>query len=340
MTDVEQFIVGLPKAELHVHLLGSASVPTVLDLARRHPGRGVPTDEEGLRRFYRFSDFAHFIEVYIAVNTLVRTAEDVFQLAVGVAADLANQRVRYAELTVTPDSHLAMGIPPDALAEALTRARDSVAAKHGIELGWVFDIPGELGLESGLRTIDWAERWGPPGTVGFGLGGPEVGVPRPQFAGVFARAKALGPASVPHAGETTGPETIWDAIRHLGASRIGHGIAAVDDPALVEHLVVNGITLEVCPTSNLRTRAVDALEDHPLRRLLDAGVAVTLNSDDPGMFGTTLNHEYRIAHDILAVPVEGLIDLARRSVSASFAPPATKRAVLDEIDAYVTDLLR
>jgi aminodeoxyfutalosine deaminase len=332
---IGRFVAGLPKAELHVHMLGSGSVDTVLELARRHPERGVPTDPDRLASFYRFTDFDHFIDVYIAVNSLVRSADDIFRLAVGVGVDLARQNVRYAEVTVTPDSHLMMGVPPDGLAEALERARRVTAADQGVTIGWVFDLPGENGHESALRTIEWVEQWAPSGTVAFGLGGPEIGVPRPQFADVFARARALGLGSVPHAGETTGPETVWDALRHLGADRIGHGIAAVDDPALLDHLAVNGITLEVCPTSNVRTSAVRTLADHPLRRLLDAGVPVTLNSDDPGMFGTTLNGEYRIAHDDLGLSAAELVALARRSVTASFAPDPVQRSILDEIQVYV-----
>ncbi|MGH3359488.1 MAG: adenosine deaminase family protein, partial [Nocardioidaceae bacterium] len=219
------FIAGIPKAELHVHLVGSAPLGTVLELAHRHPDRGVPTEEGALRRFYEFRDFAHFIDVYIAVNSLVRTAADVELLVVGVARDLATQNVRYAELTVTPDSHLLMGIAADDVATALDDARRTAAAEHGVELGWIFDIPGELGLASGERTIDWVEAHAPAGTVGFGLGGPEQGIGRPQFADVFDRARALGLHCVPHAGETTGPETVWDALESLHAERIGHGIS-------------------------------------------------------------------------------------------------------------------
>ena len=332
----DAWIAGLPKVELHVHLLGSASVPTVLELARRHPERGVPTDEAELARFYRFTDFAHFIDVYISVNTLVRTAADVEAVASGVLADLAGQQVRYVELTVTPDSHLLMGIEPGAVAEALVAARTRARAEHGIEVGWVFDIPGELGLESGLRTIDWVERYAPEGSVAFGLGGPEVGVPRPQFADVFARARALGLASVPHAGETTGPETVWDALRELGAQRIGHGIAAADDPELMAHLATHGITLEVCPTSNVRTGAVASLAEHPWPRLVAAGVPVTLNSDDPGMFDTTLNGEFAVARDVFGVDADGMTDLVRTALDASYAPAEVRDRVTAELAAYGT----
>jgi aminodeoxyfutalosine deaminase len=218
-----------------------------------------------------------------------------------------------------------MGIPPDGLAAALTAGRSRVRDDHGVELAWVFDIPGELGLASGERTIDWVERWAPEGCVGFGLGGPELGVARPQFAEVFAQARALGLHSVPHAGETTGPATIWDALHHLGAERIGHGITAVADPALIQHLLDHYIPLEVCPSSNVRTRAVPALSEHPMPRLIAAGVLVTLGSDDPGMFDTTLNAEYRTAHDVFGMSTAQLADLSRTGIEVSYADPARKQ---------------
>jgi aminodeoxyfutalosine deaminase len=334
MREARAFVAGLPKAELHVHLVGSASVDTVLALARRHPDGGVPTEHADLETFYRFRDFGHFIAVYIAVNALVRTADDVEALTFGVASDLASQQVRYAELTVTPDSHLLLGIEPDGLATALDSARSRAREVLGIELSWIFDIPGELGIESGERTIDWVERFAPAGSVGFGLGGPEVGVPRRQFAEVFGRARSLGLASVPHAGETTGPETIWESIRELGAQRIGHGIAAVRDPELLAYLRDHGIALEVCPTSNICTRAVADLASHPLPELIRAGVRVTVNSDDPGMFATSLNREYLLVHETMGLSLDDLTELARAAVRASYCPAELRGRLLAEIDAY------
>ncbi len=328
------FIAGLPKAELHVHLVGSASVPTVLELANRYPDAGVPTDEAALRACYEFTDFAHFIEVYIAVNSLVRTGEDIEALVVGIAADMAAQQIRYAEVTATPDSHLLVNIPAEDIAVAYTEGRRRALAEHGVELAWIFDIPGELGRPSGLRTIAWVERHAPTGSVGFGLGGPELGVDRAQFADVFAQARALGLASVPHAGETTGPETVWAALHELGADRIGHGIASAEDPALVTYLAERGIPLEMCPTSNVRTRAVERIEDHPFPVLRAAGVTLTLNTDDPGMFDTTLCREYEQVHEVFGVDQHGLADLARAAVGASFAPATTKAALVGEINAY------
>jgi aminodeoxyfutalosine deaminase len=332
--DIDSFIAGLPKVELHVHLVGSASVPTVIELARRHPDCGVPTVADELRRFYEFTDFAHFIRVYIAVNALIRTPDDLTALTYGTARDLASQNVRYAEITVTPDSHLLMGIKPEAIGPALTEARNQARTDFGIELGWIFDIPGELGLESGERTVDWVERFAPEGSVGFGLGGPELGVPRSQFADVFGRARALGLASVPHAGETTGPETIWESIRLLGARRIGHGITALRDPDLVSYLAAHDVTLDMSPTSNLRTRAVTTLAEHPLPALLRSGVGVTLNSDDPGMFATTLNGEFGVAHHDFGMDAGQLADLARTAARASFCAEHLRRRILADIDAY------
>lgn len=256
------FVETMPKVELHVHLVGAASVPTVVELAGRHPERGVPTDPDALAAFYEFRDFAHFIEIYQKVSALVTTPEDVVALVTGIGRDLAASNVRYAEVTVTPYSHLLAGIEPDAVAQALTEGRRRVEADHGIELAWIFDIPGEYGLLSGRETLAWVEKHAPDGTVGFGLGGPEIGVERTQFADLFAAARAAGLHSIPHAGETTGPGTVWSALRDLGAERIGHGVSSAGDPRLVEHLAAERIPLEMCPTSNVRTGAVARLEDH------------------------------------------------------------------------------
>jgi aminodeoxyfutalosine deaminase len=330
---MQQFISALPKAELHVHLVGSASIDTVLELANRHPDRGVPTERAALRSFYEFTDFAHFIEVYIKVNSLLTTGADITALVVGVAADLAANQVRYAEVTVTPVPHLALGIEPDELAEALTVGRTRARAEHGVELAWVFDIAGSLGYRAGMATADWVLRHRPAGTVGFGLGGAEIGVPREKYRDAFVLARDAGLHLVPHAGETTGPETIWSALRDLHAERIGHGTTAVLDPKLLDHLATQGIPVEVCPTSNLRTRAVHTLAEHPLPRLLDAGVPVTLATDDPGMFHTDLNREYLLCHEQFGLGRSELADLARAGARAAFCAEDVRAALLAEIDA-------
>ena len=317
-----------------MHHVGSASPAVVAELAGRHPGV-VPTDPEVLAEYFTFTDFAHFIELYLSVVDLIRTPEDVRSLTFGVAQGLAEQQVRYAELTCTPETSIIRGIAPEAYVEAIEDARIAAARELGVELQWIFDIAGENGIPGADTTLAVALDHGPSALVGFGLGGPEIGVPRPQFKPHFDAARSVGLRSVPHAGESTGPQTVRDAIESLGAERIGHGIAAASDPELLELLASREITLEVCPTSNVATRCVESLAAHPLPALVAAGVPVTINSDDPPMFGTTLNHEYEIAADLLGLDRNGVADLARQSVRRSFAPAETKARILREIDAYV-----
>jgi aminodeoxyfutalosine deaminase len=330
---VLDFVSALPKTELHVHLVGSASADTVLELARRHPHVDVPTEREALYTFYEFTDFAHFIDVYVKVTRLVTTAADITALVDGLATDLARNGVRYAEVTVTPVAHLLMGIGPDELAEALTAGRVLARDRHGVELAWVFDIAGSLGYQHGIATAEWVLAHRPAGTVAFGLGGNEVGVPRARYRDPFLMARDGGLHLVPHAGETTGPETIWSALRDLHAERIGHGTSAVADPELLAHLAGEGIAVEVCPSSNIRTRAVRSLAEHPLPRLLDAGVQVALATDDPGMFHTDLNSEYLLCHERFGFGRSELADLARAGVRAAFCSAELKSELLSEIDA-------
>jgi aminodeoxyfutalosine deaminase len=341
VTDLTSFIAGLPKVELHVHHVGSASPRIVAALAARHEGHTpVPVDPDALADYFAFRDFAHFVEIYLSVVDLIRDEEDVRILTFEIARELARQQVRYAELTVTPYSHVRRGIPAPAFCEAIEDARRGAEAELGVALRWCFDIPGEAGLPAAEETLRIALEQRPDGLISFGLGGPEIGVPRPQFKPYFDKARAAGLRSVPHAGETTGPETVWDALRELGAERIGHGISAVRDPLLLAHLAEHRIGMEVCPTSNVRTRAVRSIEDHPLRTMVEAGLLVTINSDDPPMFGTTLDNEYAVAAHLLECGPDGLAALARNAVTASFLPAADKARLIAEIDAYLVSWSR
>ena len=333
-THHQDFIAGLPKAELHVHHVGSASPRIVAELATRHPGV-VPDDLDELARYFTFTDFAHFITVYLSVVDLVRDSTDVRTLTYEVAVDMAAQNIRYAELTVTPYTSVLRGIPVEAFVEAIEDARVVAERDLGIVLRWIFDIPGELGLAAAEGTLRTALDHGPSTLVGFGLGGPEIGVPRPPFKPYFDQARAAGLHSVPHAGETTGPQTVWDAVTELGAERIGHGTSAVQDPELLRHLVEHGIPVEVSPTSNLATGAVASLAEHPLPALVAAGVTVSINSDDPPMFATTLGREYALAAGLLGLDRVGIGALAKAAVTSSFLDPTGQAALLREIDGYL-----
>jgi aminodeoxyfutalosine deaminase len=320
-------LAAMAKADLHVHLVGATAPHTVAALAARHPEGGVPADIEQLRSFFAFRDFSHFLDVYKTVSDLVRTPDDVVMLVTGLAEDMSAQGTGYAEVTVTPDSHVRAGIQAAELAQALDDGARA-ARGHGVELAWVYDINGAEGREGARLTLDAALRHPPAALVGFGLGGPEAGVRRASFRAEFAAARAAGLHSLPHAGETVGPEEVWVAIDELGAERIGHGIGAVDDSRLLDRLREDRITLEVCPSSNVATGAVPSLAAHPLPRLLAVGTPVVLCSDDPPMFNTTLLDEYRRARDHFGLTAHQLRALARASIEASFAPPAVKQRLL------------
>ncbi|WP_344742406.1 adenosine deaminase [Microlunatus spumicola] len=330
------FVAGLPKAELHVHQVGSASPRIVAQLAERHPGV-VPSDPEALAAYFRFDDFAHFISIYLDVVKLVETAEDVRLLTYEVARDMAAQQIRYAELTVTPYLSVTPELPAEAFLEAIEDARTGAERDLGVKLRWIFDIPADFGVPAAEMTASIALDHHVPGLVGLGIGGSEDGFPRSMFVEQFDRARAYGLHSVPHAGETTGPATIWDAIENLGAERIEHGIAAAQDPDLMRYLAENDITLDVCPTSNVALKVVPDLEHHPLPTLVAAGVPVSINTDDPPMFGTDLNREYAVAADLLGLDQAGVARLARAAVDGAFVDDVYKTELRGEIDAYVAE---
>jgi aminodeoxyfutalosine deaminase len=335
MDTLETFVAALPKVELHVHLVGSASVETVLALARRHPGRGVPTSAEGLREFYRFRDFPHFIDVYQAVSKLISEPEDITDLVRGAAANLAAQNVRYAEFQFGPYAFQLAGMPDAVISEALDIGTRYALAECGVRMAWIIEFPGQSAGVNARAALRLALEHPPEALVGFGIGGIEAG--RAPYTAVirdvFAAARSAGLRCVPHAGETTGAETVWEALRFLHADRIGHGIRSLDDPALVACLAERRLPVDVSPTSNVCTRCVPSIAEHPLRRMAEAGLLVTLNSDDPPMFGTSLSNEYLVAGRDLGFSPAELAGLAANGVRASFLDQPGKEALVAEIAA-------
>ncbi|MBY6708520.1 adenosine deaminase [Rhodococcus sp. BP-241] len=327
---VRAFVEALPKVELHVHLEGSMWPSTLKALADKHQVEAIPRTEDALREWFEFRDFPHFIEVYLTSIGVLRDPEDFARLAYDSLTALATHAVRYTEMHISLFGHLMRGVDAAAVFEGVEEGRLRAEAETGIVARWIPDFPGDFGTDAANRTLDAVLAHRVDSIVGFGIGGIEV--PRAEFADVFARASAAGLHSLPHAGETGGPDSIWSALRDLGAERIGHGIAALGDPELVAHLIEHRIPLDVSPTSNIRTRVVASLDVHPLPAMIDAGLTVTLNSDDPSMFGTDLTTEYLAAHG-MGLDASALRSLALAGVDASYADADLKEQLRAEIAA-------
>jgi adenosine deaminase len=321
---ITSFIRAMPKVELHVHMEGSIQPETLLTLARRNKVK-LPADTvEGLRQWYTFTDFSHFIEIYGVICDCLRTPDDIELIAREFLANQAAQHILYNEVTYTGYAQYKNGIPfPDQLA-ALNRARAWAEAELGVTMGLVIDIARNVTPEEGLMVADWAISGLGNGVIAFGLGGPEMGNPPEKFKAAFERARAAGLPSVPHAGETVGPESIWGALRILQADRIGHGVRCLEDPLLVDELRSRQIPLEVCPTSNVCLKVVSHLADHPLPRLLAEGLYVTINSDDPPMFNTSLTDEYLAIAETFQLGLETIKQLVLNALHASLLPAAAK----------------
>ena len=316
-------IASLPKAELHLHLEGSIRPAVACALAARH---GVRLTEEEVRRRYDYRNFAEFIEAFKWVTSFLREPGDFALLGADVAEQLMQQHVVYAEVTLSVGIMLLRKQDPQANFEALLAATEPFE-KRGLRLNWVFDAVRQFGPELALNVVEAARRCASPRIVAFGIGGDELQVHTREFTHVYARARNCGLHLLIHAGEVGGPEKIREAVEILGVERIGHGIAAIHDPALMELLAERRIALEVCPTSNWRTGALGlqlrnpgaSLEQHPLPQLIRHGVPVVLSTDDPAMFHALLMGEYEVAAK-MGLSEGDLIGLHRAGFEHAFLP--------------------
>jgi aminodeoxyfutalosine deaminase len=292
-------IASLPKAELHLHLEGSIRPAIASALAARH---GVTLAEEEVRRRYAYTNFAGFLDAFKWVTSFVRGPRDFALIAADLAEQLLAQKVVYAEVTLSVGVMFLRQQQPEANFAAIVAAAEPFE-KRGLRLNWIFDAVRQFGAEAAMRVVQSARRCASPRVVAFGIGGDELSLPAAEFRGVYERAEEYGFHRLMHAGEIGGPEKIREAIEILGVERIGHGIAAIRDSALMEMLAERGIPLEICPASNLRTGAlgvqlgknVVTMEEHPLAEIVRRGVAVTISTDDPAMFYTSLEEEYQNA---------------------------------------------
>ena len=328
-TSSSAFTGSLPKAELHLHLEGSIDPPTLLELRRTHGKNSTLAEVEQL---YRYQDFSGFLTAFKIVTEDLKTPEDYELITYRLMEQLKRENVLHAEVYVSVGVCLWRKQDFDSIFAGLERGRQRGERDFGISLLWIFDAVRQFGSDKAQRVAELAVRYKDASVIGFGIGGDERQAAPELFREVYAYAAENGLRLTAHAGESAGPGSIWGAL-NLPAERIGHGLTAGQDPELVEELSTRQIPVEICLTSNLRTGVCPSVAEHPVRSYFDQGVMVTLNTDDPAMFGTSLSQEYQLAQNHFGFTDEHLRELARNSFEASFLPAEKKLGFLNLFDA-------
>ncbi len=332
-SEPSRFVLSLPKAELHLHLEGSIEPSTLLELRQRHGMEGASL--AAVEQLYNYKDFAGFLTAFKDVTGHLRTPDDYELITYRLMERLKAQNVLHAEVFVSVGVSLWRKQDFPATFEGLERGRERGEKDFGISLLWIFDAIRQFGAEKAQSVLDLAIHFRDRNVVAFGIGGDERGGPAEWFAGVYARAAERGLHLTAHAGESAGPESIWGVL-NLKAERIGHGFTAAQDPELIEELAERQVPIEICVTSNLRTGCCAELAQHPVRRYFDQGLMLTLNSDDPAMFRTSLVEEYALVQEAFGFTDEHLRELARNSFEASFLPAEKKIEFLNLFDSAAT----
>jgi adenosine deaminase len=319
----------IPKVELHLHLEGAIPHDALWELACKYGGDPEVPDVEALVRRFDYRDFPHFIETWIWKNGFIREYEDFTLIAEAVARDLAGQNIRYVEAFYSPRDFARHGLGTQGITEAIRRGLDRVPE---IEVYLVADLIRDFGSENAARTLAELGEVQDQGVIGVGIGGSEQSFPPEPFASVYEDARRLGFRTSAHAGEVAGAESIWGALRALKVDRIGHGTRAYEDPALLDYLAEHRIPVEMCPISNVKTRAVASIEEHPIRRYYEHGILVTVNTDDPKMFGNSLAEEYQTLVERLGFTQDDIRVLLMNAVEASWLGEERKKEMLHRFD--------
>ena len=332
-SEPSRFILSLPKAELHLHLEGSIEPSTLLELRQRHGMEGATLAE--VEQLYNYKDFTGFLAAFKDVTAHLRTPEDYELITYRLMERLKAQNVLHAEVIVSAGVCLWRKQDFPAIFEGLERGRERGANDFGLSLVWIFDAIRQFGAEKAQSVLDLAIQFRDRNVVAFGIGGDERAGPPEWFAAVYGRAAEHGLHLTAHAGESAGPDSIWGAL-NLKAERIGHGLTAAQDAELIEELAESQIPIEICVTSNLRTGCCPELAQHPVLRYFDQGLMLTLNSDDPAMFRTSLVEEYALVQEAFGLTDEHLREMARNSFEASFLPAEKKIEFLNLFDSAAT----
>lgn len=322
----------LPKAELHVHIEGTFEPDLIFALAERNRVALPYPSVEALRAAYEFRDLQSFLNLYYAAMNVLRTEADFAELTNEYLARAHSQGLVHAEIFFDPQAHTARGVPFRTAIDGLWSAVRNSETHYGVSTRLIMSFLRDASVESALETLALALPFGER-IVAVGLDSAELGHPPSKFRDVFARARAAGWKAVAHAGEEGPPAYVWEALDVLGVSRIDHGVRSLEDPKLVDRLRDEQIPLTVCPLSNVKLRVCESLGEHPLRRMLDAGLLVTVNSDDPAYFGGYVGENYEAVAQALALEPATLATLARNSFTASFLSPRMRAAYLARVDA-------
>jgi adenosine deaminase len=334
VTDLAASLRSMPKVELHLHIEGAIPAPALFELLKKYGDVDVGS-VEALEDRFRYRDFRHFLEMWMWKNGFLREYEDFTFIASAVARDLADQNVRYVEAFHSPgDFSMLHGLEVARVTEAVQRGLDSERSR--IEIRLIADLTRDFGPERGrvwLREIAGA---GEGRIIGIGIGGSEHDFPPEPYREVYEEARRLGLRTTAHAGEAAGPESIWGALRALEVDRIGHGTRAVEDPGLVEYLREKRVPLEMCPISNLKTGVVDSIARHPLREFFDRGLLVSVNTDDPRMFGTSLEAEYLALVEHQGFRLAEIRRLLENALDSSWADEATRARLRREISEWAS----
>jgi len=328
MDEIKDFIEEMPKVELHVHLEGSVQSGTLLKLAKRYNVALPAENKEGLQKWYSFRDFNHFLKIYMTISSCLRAANDIELIAREFLKGQAAQNIVYSEVTFTPyNQYFNNELGFHEQIDAVNRARVWGESELGVRMGIIMDIPRMVSPREGDLIANWAiERYG-EGIIALGLGGPEVGNPPQKFQSAFDRVREAGIPCILHAGETDGPISIWNAIKVADSKRLGHGVRAIEDAKLVDYLRDKQIPLEVCPSSNICLKVFPSLSKHSLPQLLEYGLFVTINSDDPPMFNTTLTNEFLAGQQTWKWTREMVEGFAFNAVNASLLPDDEKEII-------------
>ena len=336
--DLLEFAHRMPKVELHIHLEGSILPRTLLKLAQRNHVSLPADDEASLSEYYRFRNFEQFLETYLMVTHCLRTPDDYRLIAYEYGCECARQNIRYAEVTFTILTNVSLtGLPWQEILTGLNAGRQQAQADFGVRWQWVFDIVRNV-PDTQNSVLDIALEGRELGVIALGLGGREDGFPPELFVDTFERAKLEKLHRVPHAGEISGPPSVWSAIKLLHAERIGHGVRSIEDPDLMDYLKKSSIPLEICPTSNIRLKVYPDYAHHPLRKLWDAGLMLTINSDDPPMFGTDLVNEYQVLVKDFDFTQPELERISMNAIHASFLSQAEKHKLEQDFQDEFTGL--